>query len=200
MPTDEQGLFLIGLSFGQDDMLYRSSTSAASEIRQHYRQRNRSRRNTYYSDPNSPGYIRAHGRAYKALIVSDIGLTYKRGHEQHLVYATRIDDAQPLSDVEVRLRTYQNQVAARGTTNDRGLARFEDVGEEIFYVEAEHQGSAQRDQTQRHGLESVELGHWRRKVAPGHSRLHLHRTRRVPPRGCDQHLGHRPPPRLHLPR
>ena len=95
--------------------------------------------------------------AYKALIVSDIGLTYKRGHDQHLVYATRIHDAQPLSDVEVRLRTYQNQVAARGTTNDRGLARLEDVGEEIFYVEAEHQGSAQRDQTQRHGLEPVEL-------------------------------------------
>ncbi|MDE2742317.1 MAG: MG2 domain-containing protein [Gemmatimonadota bacterium] len=137
---DEQGLFLIGLSFGQDDMLYRSSTSAASEIRQHYRQRNRGQRNAYYSDPNSPGYIRAHGRAYKTLIVSDIGLTYKRGHDQHIVYATRIDDAQPLAGAEVRLRTYQNQVAARGTTDDRGLARFEDVGEEIFYVEAEHQG------------------------------------------------------------
>ena len=136
----ERGLFLIGLSFGQDDMLYRSSTSAASEVRQHYRQRNRSRRNTYYSDPNSPNYIRAHGRAYKALIVSDIGLTYKRGHDQHIVYATRIDDAQPLPGVEVSLRTYQNQVAARGTTDDRGLVRFEDVGEEVFYVAAEHQG------------------------------------------------------------
>ena len=71
---------------------------------------------------------RAHGRAYKALIVSDIGLTYKRGHDQHLVYATRIHDAQPLSDVEVRLRTYQNQVAARGTTNDRGTGALRGRG------------------------------------------------------------------------
>ncbi len=140
LAEDAQGLFLIGLRFGRDDMLYRSPTSTASQIRQHYGQRHRSRNNTYYSDPNSPGYIRGHGQAYKPLVVSDIGLTYKRGHDQHLVYATHIDDAQPLPGVAISLRTYQNQVAARGTTDDRGLARFEDLDEEVFYVEAEHQG------------------------------------------------------------
>ena len=135
----ERGLFLVELRFAQEDMLYRPA-AGAEEIRRHYGQRSRGRGRDYYSDPTARGYVRVHGRAAKALIVSDIGLTYKRGHDQHLVYATRLDDARPLPGVEVTLRTYQNQVAARGTTDDRGVARFEGVTEEIFFVEAEHRG------------------------------------------------------------
>ena len=134
----ERGLFLVRLSFGRDDMLYRSAAAGAEEVRRHYQQRRRN--DTYYSDPQSEGYVRAHGRVWKALVVSDIGLTWKRGHDQHLVYASRIDNARPLPGVEVTLRTYQNQVAARGTTDGRGMARFDGVEEEVFYVEAEHRG------------------------------------------------------------
>ncbi len=135
----ERGLFLVELRFAQEDMLYRPA-AGAEEIRRHYGQRSRGRGRDYYSDPTARGYVRVHGRAAKALIVSDIGLTYKRGHDQHLVYATRLDDARPLPGVEVTLRTYQNQVVGRGTTDDRGLASFEGVTEEIFFVEAEHRG------------------------------------------------------------
>ena len=135
----ERGIFLVELRFAHEDMLYRPA-GGAEEIRRHYDQRGRRRGRDYYSDPLSEGYARAHGRAAKAVIVSDIGLTYKRGHDQHLVYATRIGDARPLSGVEVTLRTYQDQVAARGRTDGRGLARFEGVTDEIFYVEAEHEG------------------------------------------------------------
>ncbi len=135
----DRGVFLVELRFAHEDMLYRPA-GGAEEIRRHYDQRGRRRGRDYYSDPMSEGYARAHGRAAKAVIVSDIGLTYKRGHDQHLVYATRIGDARPLSGVEVTLRTYQDQVAARGRTDGRGLARFEGVTDEIFYVEAEHEG------------------------------------------------------------
>lgn len=127
----ERGLFLVSLSFDRDDMFYRPPSEADDGG------------DSYYwdsSDPRSRGYLRAHGRVYKALMVSDIGLTYKRGHGEHLVYATGIGDAWPLPGVRVNLRTYQNQVVATGVTDARGMARFENVDEEIFYVEAERRG------------------------------------------------------------
>ncbi len=137
----ERGLFLVELRFDQEDMLY-DAAAGAEEIRRHYDPRGRGRRRgrDSYSDPASEGYARVHGRAAKAVIVSDIGLTWKRGHDQHLVYATRIDDGRPLSGVEVTLRTYQNQIAGTAVTDGRGLARFDGVAGEIFYVEAEHRG------------------------------------------------------------
>ena len=135
----ERGVFLVELRFGRQEMLYRPGTGA-DEIRRHYGDRPRGRGRDYYSDPTSDGYVRARGRAAKALIVSDIGLTWKRGPGRHLVYATRLDDARPLAGVEVTLRTYQNQAAAAGVTDERGLATFDGVADRVFYVEGEHGG------------------------------------------------------------
>lgn len=132
----DRGLYLISLSFDEDGMLY--GTSAEREA---YRQRPRHfNREDYFGHPYSHGYLQAHGRAFKAVALSDIGLTCKQAHRRFLVWATRIDDAAPLPGVEVTLRTYQNQVVARQTTDAEGRADFADVDEEVFYVEAEKDG------------------------------------------------------------
>ncbi|MGQ9630447.1 MAG: alpha-2-macroglobulin family protein [bacterium] len=126
----EKGLFLVSLSFEREDMIYRFDED---ESRDYYG-------DDYYSNPNSQGYIYAHGRIYKPVVLSDIGLTYKRAHRRHLVFATNILNARPMGGVAVTLRTYQNQVIARKTTDGDGKADFEDIAEEVFYVEAEAAG------------------------------------------------------------
>ena len=187
---DEQGLFLVELRFDREDMLYRSSPDGYSED------------DSYYSNPNYYRYIYAHGQVYKALIISDIGLTYKRGHDQHLVYATRINNALPLPGVKVNLRTYQNQIAASGTTDAQGLVRFIDVGdEEIFYIEAEHRGqrSLIRPNKMVWNLSNFDIGGV--KARPGGTRAFIYTgTRRVPSWGRNQCLGHCAPSGLYLPR
>ncbi len=166
----ERGLFLVSLSFDRDDMFYRPPSDAVDG------------EDSYYwdsSDPRSRGYIRAHGRVYKALMVSDIGLTYKRGHDEHLVYATDIGDARPLPGVRVNLRTYQNQVVAAGVTNARGVARFEDVDEEIFYVEGERKGqrSLVRPGNMAWNLSSFDVGGV--ETRPGATRAFIYTERGV---------------------
>ena len=131
----EKGVYLIHLNFTQEDMLY-GTPEALQAWNATGRRRNRE---TYFSHPFSPGYLRAHGQIYKAVILSDIGLTYKQAHQRHMVYATRIADARPLEDVIITLRTYQNQVIARKTTDAEGRADFA-VEDQVFYVEAEKDG------------------------------------------------------------
>ena len=133
---DEKGLYLIGLTFEAEDMLYGDPVEAA-EARQ---QRRRYRGATYYSHPYSRGYVHQHGRVYKPVVVSDIGLTHQRTHNRHLVYATDLEDARPLSGVTVTLRTYQNQVVDRKVTDRNGLADFSPVESDVFYIEAEKDG------------------------------------------------------------
>lgn len=164
---NERGLFLIRLSFGREDMLYRPSPDGDSEG------------DSYYSNPKYSGYISAHGQAYKALIISDVGLTYKRGHDQHLVYATHIEDARPLSGARVNLRTYQNQIAASRTTDAQGLARFRDVNQEIYYVEAEHRGqrSLIRPNNMAWNMSSFDVGGV--KAGPGSTRAFIYTERGV---------------------
>ena len=133
---DEKGLYLIGLTFAAEDILYGDPAEAA-EAR---RQRRRYRGSAYYSHPYAPGYLRNHGRVYKPVVVSDIGLTHQRTHDRHLVYATHLEDAQPLSDVTVTLRTYQNQIVEQKVTDRNGLADFRPVKSDVFYIEAEKDG------------------------------------------------------------
>ena len=126
----EKGLFLITLSFKKQDMLY----SGLTKEKKYYYGRQ------YYSNPNSSGYLWRHGRVFKSLVLSDIGLTYKTGPDQHLVLATNILDATPLKNVKVTLRTFQNQIADSKYTDRNGLVLFEGVKDKIFYVEAEKDG------------------------------------------------------------
>ena len=133
---EEKGPFLISLSFRQEDMLYGSAEDMAEAMGG----RRRYRGQDYFSHPFSPGYLHAHGRVYKPVIVSDIGLTCKKTHGRYLVYATRVDDASPMAGVQVTLRTYQNQVIARQVTDRDGRADFSDIEQTVFYIEAEKDG------------------------------------------------------------
>lgn len=133
---DEKGLYLIGLTFGAEDMLYGDPVEAA-EARQ---QRRRYRGAAYFNNPYSRGYVYQHGRIYKPVVVSDIGLTHQKTHDRHLVYATHLEDARPLSGVTITLRTYQNQVVELKVTDRNGLADFSSVKSDVFYIEAEKDG------------------------------------------------------------
>ena len=74
----------------------------------------------YYSNPSSSGYLWRHGRIYKPIILSDIGLTYKKGTSKHVVLATNIITSSVMEDVKVTLRTYQNQIIESKYTNNDG--------------------------------------------------------------------------------
>jgi uncharacterized protein YfaS (alpha-2-macroglobulin family) len=127
LKSEEKGLFLITLSFKKSDMLYSGLTK---ENRYYYG-------TEYYSNPNSSGYLWRHGRVYKALVLSDIGLTYKRGTGTHLVLATNILDSNPIKNVKISLKTFQNQLLATKFTDSDGQVLFSDIEEKVFYVEAE---------------------------------------------------------------
>ncbi len=129
IPADRRGLYLLELSFKKEDMLYDTS-----ERNLEYR---RYSDDWYYNDPASYGYIYAHGRLYKPLILSDLGLTYKSGGKQHFVYVNNLLTTEPVSGAQVELRTYQNQLIGRQSTDARGIARFDNVEDKVFYVTAE---------------------------------------------------------------
>jgi len=132
IPENEKGLFLISLLFDQKDMIY-GDLDEKEQNEQNRRPRRYGGRN-YYSDPYSPGYVYRNGRIYKPVILSDIGLMYKKSAKRHLVYATNIIDVSPMSNVEVSLLTYQNQLIAKQWTNSEGFADFQNVDQEVFYV------------------------------------------------------------------
>ena len=131
---DENGLHLIKLSFDKNSMVYNMDDQSTPTRRRRYFGEN------YYTNPNSQGYLYRYGQIYKPIIISDIGLTYKQGHEQQIVYASNIKDATPLSGVLVNLRTYQNQIMQSETTDGQGRAIFDVPAKDIFYVEAEKDG------------------------------------------------------------
>lgn len=137
LDPSEKGPLLLSLSFKHIDMLY-GAPGEAEEARKQWRWNRRLR--GYGSHPFSPGYVRTRGRAFKPVIVSDIGLTYKKAHRRHIVYARDINDAAPMPGVAVTLRTFQNQVAGRGLTDRNGTATFPGGERDIFYVEAEKDG------------------------------------------------------------
>ncbi|MEW6756053.1 MAG: MG2 domain-containing protein [Candidatus Latescibacterota bacterium] len=136
MAPGDEGLYLLSLRAGEDDLLY-----GTAEERQAYRQQPRHRTwEEYSSHPYSPAYVWAHCQAHKALVTSDLGLTVKRAHRRVLVWATHLEDTRPLSGVPVALRSPQDQVIARQRTDGQGLADFPGVDQEVLYVEAEHDG------------------------------------------------------------
>ncbi len=124
---DAKGLYLLKISFTREDMLYDTSQK---NLR--YRQRY-----DYYYDPAGYGYIYNHGRIFKPIIVSDIGITYKQSGKEHLVFCSNLITTQPMSGVSVRLRSYQNQILAEGRSDKNGLARFGETEQKVFFAEAE---------------------------------------------------------------
>jgi hypothetical protein len=126
---DMKGLLLLSLRFERNDMIYDDS---ADEEYSAYRNRRRNR----YGDPGSYWYLQNKGRVYKPIILSDIGLTYKKLDGRALVFATNLLSSDPLDNVKIRLRTYQNQVIAERVSNSRGIAEFEQPASYIFYFEA----------------------------------------------------------------
>ncbi len=128
---DSKGLYLIKISFTKKDMLYDTSENNLQYRKHHY---------DYYNDPASYGYIYSHGQIFKPIIVSDIGLTGKQAGKDYLVFATDLLSSKPLSGVEIKLFTYQNQIIARSTTDVEGTARFENVSQKVFYISGEKSG------------------------------------------------------------
>ncbi|KAA3615061.1 MAG: alpha-2-macroglobulin family protein [Calditrichaeota bacterium] len=127
-----KGLFILSLRFERNDMIWDSN--ANSEYSSYRNRRNR------YGDPGSYYYINNKGRIFKPVILSDIGLTYKKLDGKAIVYATNLLNTDPLENVKIRLRTYQNQVIAERVTNNSGIAEFEKTDKTVFYIEGERDG------------------------------------------------------------
>ncbi len=128
-----KGMYVVKIEFERDDMIYDSDKYFD---------------NDYYENPNRWGYIRRHGRRYRPVIASDIGLTYKKaldedGEVKHHIYATDLKTAKPLSGVDVHLVTFQNQIAKTGKTDGNGKVILDNtVNKEVqnkpgfFFIEA----------------------------------------------------------------
>jgi len=128
---NEKGIFVIELSFARKDMLY---SGLKKKTGYYYG-------NNYYSNPNSYGYMYRHGKVYKPVLVSDIGLTYKTGGGgEHFIFATDIVDSSPMSGVNVTIRDFQNQKLVSGETDGEGKVLFKKVKGKAFYIEAEKGG------------------------------------------------------------
>ncbi|MCF7928197.1 MAG: hypothetical protein K9L68_04435 [Spirochaetales bacterium] len=126
---DRLGLYLVRLSFDKEDMIW-----DFEETGEYYYGED------YYSNPNSPGYIYHHGSIYKPVIESDIGLSWKQGTDS-VVTAMDLKTANPLQGVRIELRSYQNQLIASGSTDEKGMVRLPETGsEEVFYVTGEYEG------------------------------------------------------------
>ncbi len=126
----DKGIFVIEVRFVRKDM----SVPGLKKKAGYYYGKD------YYSNPNSYGYIYSHGKILKPVIVSDIGLTYKKGGGEHFVFATDLIDSSPVSGVNVTLKTYQNQKIIEGKTDGDGKVFFKKVDGNVFFIEAEKGG------------------------------------------------------------
>ncbi len=131
----DNSLYLVHINFRHEDMMYGDPAEFEERRSRYYYGED------YYSNPYSHGYLYAHGNIYKPLTVSDIGLTYKRAHKEHIIYTTDIETARPLSGVNITLKTYQNQEIDSKRTDGDGYVSFTvDGDEDVFYVEASKDG------------------------------------------------------------
>lgn len=120
----ERGLYVVSLSFDRDQMLFDCADN---------------QRYPHYDHPCGRGYLYNSGGVTRSLMVSDIGLLAKRAFDRLIVAATHLGTAEPLANVEVTLRSYQNQIIARGRTNAHGVAEIRTT-ESGFYLEGRWRG------------------------------------------------------------
>lgn len=121
---NDKGIFIVELSFEKKDMLYEFNNDYSSYYN-----------GDYYNNPNSRGYLYRHGRVSKPIIVSDIGLTAKRGGEEMVVFATNILTSKPFAGVQVSLLDHTNQLLEQAVTDRRGRCVFKK--KKGFYLIAE---------------------------------------------------------------
>jgi len=115
----DKGLYLIELSFGEEDILVPLPEDWHSWRRWDY----------YWSA----------GRIFKPVVLSDVALTAKQTKDGMMVFANDVISTKPLSGVELRLRSYTNQIIGRATTNTEGIARFDSTSG--YFIEADFRGS-----------------------------------------------------------
>ncbi len=120
----DKGIYEIGLSFTKKDILY----AKKSKTGYYY--------SNYYDDPNSYGYYYNHGKVYKTVILSDIGLTLKVAGDNVYVFANNLVDSSPIPGVKIILRTYQNQIIKEGETDSEGVVKISNIdSNSIYYIE-----------------------------------------------------------------
>lgn len=171
--ASDRGLYVIEMTFRRKDMLYGDISASDEEEERYYYG------DDYYSNPYSYGYLYARGRIYKAVIVSDIGLTYKRAHQRHIVYATHLADARPLSGVKITLKTYQNQEIASATTDSDGYADFRNIEAQVFLVEGEKDGQRSVIKTNEMGWNLSTFDTGGEEDTPGGARAFIYTERGV---------------------
>jgi hypothetical protein len=129
----DKGLFVIDISFGREDFLWNPPESEEEEDDEDY----------YWdyssSDPRSWYYLESYGRASKALVMSDLGLSAKEDAEAWAITATSLISAKPVSGASVRLFSYQNQLLAEAATAASGMAIIKKAGLAAapYYIVAE---------------------------------------------------------------
>ncbi|MBI9063954.1 MAG: alpha-2-macroglobulin [Marinilabiliaceae bacterium] len=94
----------------------------------------------YYYDwserenPCSPSYYR-NKLVSRNILASDLGIIAKQGTDKELVVAiTDIRTTYPISNVEVEILNYQNQVVGTTRTDEKGLARISVTGKPYLLI------------------------------------------------------------------
>jgi len=124
LKNGDKGIYEIGLTFTKKDILYKKKLKTSYSY------------SNYYEDPYSYGYYYNHGKVYKTVVLSDIGLTLKVAGKDVYVFANNLIDSSPISGVKINLRTYQNQIIAEGETDSDGFLKISNIESyDIYYIE-----------------------------------------------------------------
>ncbi|MBN1326648.1 MAG: hypothetical protein JW996_01730, partial [Candidatus Cloacimonetes bacterium] len=127
LKSDDQGLYVIHLSFQQKDILYRAPDKGNNW-------------DYYYTDPRRSGYYYRNGTIHKPVIISDIGITCKKQNNSVKIFTNNVLTTSFISNCRIQLKSYQNQTLAEGWTNSQGFCEIALPDQEIFYIEAEKNG------------------------------------------------------------
>lgn len=63
----------------------------------------------------------------KIILVTDIGILFKKAPKEMLVWAASLKDASPISDAIVKVFSRKNMLIAEGRTDENGLMHFKDM-------------------------------------------------------------------------
>ncbi len=142
------GIFRLTLSFKRQDIEYPCSESTQSQSESSENDSEEESENSYwdnyeesggesYSDGENPcsnAYYR-NNVVFRNIIVSDIGLTAKRGTDSTLVViASDLKTAQALPGVYIRVLDFQNQEITTGKTNNQGITTLPLSGEPYLVI------------------------------------------------------------------